>query len=320
MTHIERLKTLTMLFSSQRFEKAAIEALSQNDRFNRESVNLAIEAILTQMIFEDKLHQWLSRYDIPDEVPELTVGVVMAGNIPLVGFFDLLCVLIVGHRAQVKLSSKDDAMMRCVIEQLCQVGYQVEIVSQVRDVDRLIATGSDTTKDFFENAFRDIPTLVRGSRTSIAVLGNTLCPEQASALLLDMFSHGGYGCRNVSRLLLPRGFDLDQLPEYHPNDDLFRYDRAMAVIGGLDFVERGGYVLLHDDSQILTNTHVTTILYQFYDNMNHVTEYIDRNDRRIQCVVSDLEFRHARVVKLGKSQFPELWDYADSVDVIRFLL
>lgn len=303
------ISALNEILTSAAFDKLIDKAVIENAWFTRQTIENAVAAIRCEMLDGDKVDEWLSRYTMPRE-PKI-VGIVMAGNIPLVGFFDLLCVLVTGHKARVKPSSKDMVMMKHIVEELAVRGFDVSCVTQIETVDMLIATGGAEAAAHYTANFSEIPTLIRSDRHSIAMLRGDETEEQLRLLTEDMFMYWGLGCRNVNHIYLPVGYDLSKLPCYvshfKPFEDSYRYHKALYTMIGGEFTDKKGYLLMPADGQ---TPPIAVVHYSYYDDENSIE--IDKN--RIQCIVSS-----RGCVDFGQSQHPALTDYADDKDVIRFL-
>ncbi|MBK6831430.1 MAG: acyl-CoA reductase [Flavobacteriales bacterium] len=275
-----------------------------------------------------RIEGWVAAY------PELssartdprTVGLILAGNIPLVGLHDVLCVWLSGHHARVKCSSQETELVPAVFTVLDhfapgaleQISFTTE---KLGAVDALIATGSNNTARYFEHYFGHVPRIVRKSRVSVAVLDGTETEAELTALGEDVFRYFGLGCRNVSKVLVPQDFDLDRLfKAFFPWKDIvhhnkyannYDYTRALWMLDRIDFVENG-FLLVKEDAALTSP--VATLFYERYDDVSTAKAYIAAYRDSIQCIVGhgDRAF--------GRSQYPELADYADGVDTLRFLL
>lgn len=290
------------------------QAANQNAWFTASNCELALRGIL-KFLVKDNLERWVSTYTFAED-PK-TVGVVMAGNIPLVGFHDMLCVLISGHHLAAKLSSQDTALMRFVIEQLIRIEpafkAYITLVERMNDVQAVIATGSDNTARHFEYYFRSVPHIVRRNRSSIAILHGNETDEQLIALGRDVFSYFGLGCRNVSKLYVPKNFDFPRLLglweryndvfNHHKYANNYDYNKSILLINGTPHFDNG-FALLTENTGM-----VSPISVVYYE-----TGEPDLTSQKIQCVVSA-----EGSVPFGKSQEPELSDYADRVDTLKFL-
>ena len=297
-----------------------------NPWFTPDNVRLALEAI-GNTLTDEKLKRWLSVYPMLNENRKpSTVGVVMAGNIPLAGFHDLLCVLITGNRLQAKLSSKDELLMQAVAETLISAERSlkdyIELTSgTLSGFDMVIATGSNNTSRYFEYYFRNIPSLIRRNRNSIAVLDGTETTEELELLGNDIFSYFGLGCRNVSKLYLPEGYDVARLPAFWQRYVSLRghsgyaanydHNKAIMIVNKTPFTD-AGFVILRNDTSLTPP--MAVVNYEFYSGRAMAEKETESLKNLLQCVTG-----HG-YTPFGNSQKPELWDYADNVDTISFLL
>ncbi len=304
--------------SNQVIEKA----IEENRWFSREDILQAVRAIRTQMLDHDLLSQWLAPYSLATEPKK--VGIIMAGNLPLVGFFDLLCVLISGHEAWIKPSSKDRILMDYIVGQLHDIAPELPIQPLGdRIPDAIIATGSNNTNRYFRSRYGKIPAILRGNRASAAVLSGNETVSQLHGLAADIFTYSGLGCRNVSHLLLPAGYDINPLlslfSEYRPVHEKYRHNftqrAAILKLQNQPFLA-GDFFLLREDETLPAA--ISEITYHFYEDSSQVQQWLYDNDSQLQCVVGD-PLPHPRAVKFGEAQSPRLSDYPDAIDVLSFL-
>ena len=294
------------------------DAIAANGWFTRADILRAVEAIRTEMLDRDKLAAWLGRYT--KAVEPKRVAVIMAGNIPLVGFFDLLCVVAAGHECHLKPSSKDSVLMRYVVDQLRDIEPNVAIRDYSADAtyDMAIATGGDDANAYFREHFAGTRTLLRGSRHSVAVLRGNEGAEELQALYNDITAYSGLGCRSVSMLFVPCGYIPDFKRGVAENVKLKRNIQAMRAtltIEGAEFWDAGAFVMRRgtDFAQSLA---VVTL--REYSDIEDVKAWLEDNAEHIQCVVSNSGIEGSQ--PLGRAQYPALMDYADGVDTMRFLL
>lgn len=308
------------------FSRLATSLSNSNPWFTPENVRTALTTT-GNALTHDKLTRWLSGYPgIGDKHEPVTVGVVMAGNIPMVGFHDLLCVLITGNRLQAKLSTKDELLMRAVANTLTAVepGFAPYIdltTDRLTRFDMVIATGSNNTSRYFDYYFRNIPSIIRKNRNSIAILDGTETEEELALLGDDIFSYFGLGCRNVSKLYLPAGYDPERLPAYWTKYEFLRnhykysinydHNRAVMIVNRVKFTD-GGFVLLKEDPSFTPP--MAVINYEYYPTPGKPELQTELIENRLQCITG-----HGYLA-FGQSQKPELWDYADKTDTILFLL
>ena len=296
------------------------QAIAVNEWFSEDDIRMAVDAICEEFLSREKLESWLANYNLPS-TPRRKVVIIMAGNIPLVGFFDLLCVLMCGHAAYVKPSHKDSVLINYIISELKSIAPDIPIYdyAPAEQVDMVIATGGDSAAAHFRKSYADLPTLIRGSRHSVAVLDGGETTEEIMGLQRDIFSYNGLGCRNVSLVFLPRGAELQLLS---PNNIGAMYrgnylsQRALLLMSGAD-VRDWGFCLTRESREYSNS--ISCIHYAFYDDLAEVEEWLAEHDASLQYVVSHC-VSQPRVVSFGYAQYPALDDYADGVDVIRFLI
>lgn len=270
------------------------------------------------MLDRRKLEAWLAGYT-PVAVPR-RVAVVMAGNIPLVGFFDLLCVVASGNECCVKPSSKDRAMMSYVIDLLREIEPSVPVFDYDPDAryDMAIATGGDDANRYFRTHFAGVKSLLRGSRHSVAVLSGSESDDELRGVAEDITAYSGLGCRSVSLLFIPRGFRLERLyaanggGKYHRN---YTVARAMLTMQRREAVDCGAFLCI--EQQAFPSA-LSCVSYTRYDDISQVEEWLAEHDGELQCVVSNA-VSHPRRVPPGRAQYPTLRDYADGVDTMAFL-
>lgn len=297
-----------------------------NPWFTPENVRLALSS-LGNALMPEKLDRWLSAYPELDEEREpVTIGVVMAGNIPMTGFHDLLCVLITGNRLQARLSSKDDLLIRAVAQTLTDIEPAfkplIRLTSdRLKDFDLVIATGSNNTSRYFEYYFRKKPSIIRRNRNSMAIIDGTETDAELEMLGDDIFSYFGMGCRNVSKLFLPQQYDVTALSghwgryasllshdKYAVNLD---HNRAVMTVNREPFVD-GGFILFRESASLTPPLGV--LHYEFYDDPQMPLKEAESHRDDLQCVAG-----HGHL-PFGTTQQPELWDYADNIDTVRFVL
>ena len=250
----------------------------------------------------------------------------MAGNIPLVGFHDFLTVLISGHKVVIKMSSIDNVLLKVLIEKLLSIAPEfndsIAFINDVknRNFDAVIATGSDNSAQYFEYYFKGAKKIIRKNRRSVAVLDGSESDMELKGLAVDVFAYFGLGCRNVSKLFLPNGYDLNKLfAAFFPYSDLvehkkygnnYDYNKAIFLMGRNKLVENG-FLLMKEDKSLLSP--VAMLYYEYYNDINTVEQFVEKNAEQLQCVVSK------KNIPFGNSQQPNLWDYADGVDTVDFL-
>ena len=296
-----------------------------NPWFTKENINKALNAWHEQLKV-DMFSAWLSPYKLKEVASPKKVLVIMSGNIPLVGFHDFLTVLISGHKVVIKMSSADNVLLRLLIDKLISIAPEfkerISFIEEVknRKFDAVIATGSDNSAQYFEYYFKGAKKIIRKNRRSVAVLDGSESTMELQGLANDVFAYFGLGCRNVSKLFLPKGFDLDNLfKAFYPYSDVvnhkkygnnYDYNKAIFLMGSNDLIENG-FLLMKEEKSLLSP--VAMLYYEFYNDMHTVEQFVEENAEQLQCVVSKKD------IPFGNTQKPNLWDYADGVDTVEFL-
>ena len=301
--------------------EAKSAAYQQNAWFLPEFIDQAIEQIREQFLQQTALEEWTAAYpSIADQATHLKVGIVMAGNIPLVGFHDLLSTLIAGHTAVVKRSSKDQVLMDFIIASLIKINpafeAQILVQEQLKNCDAYIATGGNTAGNYFEYYFGKFPHIIRKNKTSIAILDGTETLAELAALADDCMLYYGMGCRNVTQIWVPEGYDfipfLNALKKYNYLQDQHKYKHnydyqlALLMMRKQLYMDSGGVLMSENPSPFAA---ISQIHYQQYPLGTSPTFNIDE----IQCVVGKNQ------LPFGSLQKPLLAQYADGVDSLAFL-
>lgn len=298
--------------------KVIARACGANGWFTPAEVRRAARALATEMLTEERLRGWLAAYPLP--VAQVrNVLVIMAGNIPFVGFFDLLCVMAAGHRCLVKPSAKDRVLMKHIVAQLLDIEpkARVSLYDGTQPVDAVIATGSDNANRHFRAQYAGIPALLRGSRQSVAVLSGRETPEQLRGLADDIWAYSGLGCRSVSLLFLPEGYEPKlEMPDVNPKyTNNYRQEKALCEMTGTPYMDFGCAVAVE---QRAFPAALSRIAYSRYGTTEEVAEWLAEHDDELQCVVTTL-LPHSRRVDFGRAQSPGLTDWPDDRDVLEFL-
>ena len=310
-------------FGSDEASRSVVaRAVAENEWFSVSDIRYAIDAVCREMLDAEKIERWLSHYPLAATHEAKRVAIIMAGNIPLVGFFDLMCVISSGHIPFVKPSSKDRVLEEYIEQLLLDIEPSLRIEKYVEgaEYDAVIATGGESANLYFRTAFAGVPCLLRGSRHSVAVLSGKESKEQVARLADDIFIHSGLGCRNVSLVFVPKGYKLS-LPTrkmcraYHNN---YLQCRALLTMQGVDFVDLGEAVMVKP-AQTEFPRFLSQINVVEYSSLEDVKRWLDENDEALQCVVSDISGLHSRCVEIGQAQSPTLFDYADERDTMQFL-
>lgn len=308
--------------------KLISKAAAHNGWFTREHILYSIKN-WGFALTEKKLTEWTSNYSSFTQCNDKTIGVIMAGNLPLVGFHDFLSVIIAGFNVDIKLSSDDDIILPFLIDKLIEFEptLKEKIIFSVRlnDVDAVIATGSNNTARYFESYFGKYPHIIRKNRTSVAILTGKESDEQIQKLADDLFIYFGLGCRNVTKLFLPEGFDLDRVfrnvmkyshfIDHNKYVNNYDYYRAIYLLNQDKFLENG-FLILKEEERF--STPVAVIHYEYYKDLESVKQAIIDKQESIQCVVSDSGIID-NAIYFGNTQNPALTDYADGVNTLDFL-
>lgn len=307
-------------------EELVQSAHQHNNWFTPSFIHLAASN-WAEALSEANIEKWLGNK--PVTLSDKRAGIIMAGNIPFVGLHDLLCVLVSGHAAVVKLSSQDEVLMKYTITLLKQsdpsLASRIVISEQLKDIDYLIATGSNNSARYFEYYFRHIPSLIRKNRTSVAVLTGDETDEQLTGIADDIYSYFGLGCRNVTHLLLPRGFELKRLYDaydkymdhvhHHRYYNNYMYHKSILLMNLTKHYDNG-FMLFQEKEE--PHAPVATLNYHYYDSPDEAKAYLDRHAELWQCIVSISPMIKGAIMP-GMSQKPMLWDYADHVNTLDFL-
>jgi hypothetical protein len=321
----EKLGNYISAIDEGEFTDLALRAKNENPWFTSESVRSAFSGIL-KLLNGSNLKTWVNNYNFTNTNPK-DVAVVMAGNIPLVGFHDLLCVLISGHRILIKPSSKDTFLLTLIVSKLCEIEPRfadaIVIAERLKDFDAVIATGSDNSARYFHYYFDKYPHIIRKNRTSCAVLSGFESDEELTLLGADIFTYFGLGCRNISKIYVPEQYDFSKLlkcwqpytdvmmlHKYHNNYD---YQKSILLINQIPFVD-SDFVLLQESNRLVSP--ISVLYYEYYKSWESVLKRLEDDGDKIQCVVGNVKPANVRI---GQAQSPELWDYADQIDTLKFL-
>lgn len=332
----ERLQVLVQLGEQLQQPTEALEGAMQlshleNRWFTIDHIKVAMNAIVEQMLQPEQLKQWLDKYDVPTTQSEpQIIALILAGNLPLVGFHDFLCTFVSGHHAQIKLSHKDKRLLPYLVQLMAGIDERVKeritFVDKLKGFDAVIATGSNNSARYFEHYFGKYPHIIRKSRTSIAILSGEETPEDIHELGKDIFEHFGLGCRNVSKLFVPTDYDLtfllDHLESYRSvvlhskYRNNYDYNRSLLLINNVPHLA-SHHIMLQENKSITSP--ISLLYYEYYDNEDDLANKIIEQQEKIQCVVGSPQ-KNNTYISFGKAQRPELWDYADKVDTLAFLL
>lgn len=305
-----------------------------NAWFTPEETEKAVKAI-GFMLSEKEVDAWLEKeYNHKQQAGEgKTVGLVLAGNIPLVGFHDILCVLASGNTALIKLSSQDKQLTPYLLSKLTEIepafSEHIRYTERLESFDAVIATGSNNTSRYFEYYFRNVPHIIRKNRNSIAVLKGDEDESQLKALGNDIFSYFGLGCRNVSKIYVPENYDFirffesiesfKEVANHHKYNNNYDYNKSILLVNREDHLDNGFLLLKKSDDSL--SSPLATLYYEKYADLPSLENSLRARSEEIQCVVSNLKMDlPCQQVPFGDSQKPRLWDYADGINTMQFLL
>ena len=303
-------------------------ASAHNGWFTPDNLDFALKR-WSEALSESNVGRWLDSYNITDSDPR-TVAIIMAGNVPLVGFHDFISVLITGNKVKVKLSSNDTILLPFIAEKLLEIepgfkGYIEFTDEKLSGFDAVIATGSNNTARYFDYYFGKYPHIIRKNRNSVAVLSGDETQEQLEELANDIFRYFGLGCRNVSKIFLPKDYNFDaffkamfswkEIINNNKYINNYDYNKAVYLMSDIPLLDNE-FMLLKEDNGY--SSPISVVFYEYYDSIDSLNSTLGENSEQIQAVVSNMELQNA--IPLGKAQTPQLWDYADGVDTVAFLL
>ncbi len=317
-----------ILAKDEQLTQAVKLSVLKNRWFTEDNVWLSLEAITKAFLDASKLHQFASNYTISDQ--QKAIGLVLAGNIPCVGFHDILCVILSGNLAKIKLSDKDAILIPLLLKQgeLAYPGFEqsFQIVERLKDFDAVIATGSNNASLYFDQYFGKYPHIFRKNRNAVAVLSGEESETELDNLAIDIFQYFGLGCRNVSKLYLPEGYDISKLMEHLDrnknlaNHNKYRnnydYTLALWLLNKVEFLQNS-CLLLKEDPMIPSR--IATVHYEYYTDIKELNRHLIEKDQEIQCIVSSHAELGVDYFAFGEAQKPAINDYADGVDTMQFL-
>lgn len=306
------------------WQAAKEEAYYKNGWFIPEFTQKAAEAISNNYLEKDALEKWVSHYHLDDNISPKNIGVVMAGNIPMVGFADMLAVFISGHYQTIKLSSKDDVLLKHLVQHLYKENVQIQnyiaFADMLKGCDAYIATGGNNAAKSFEEYFGKYPSIIRKNKTSVAILTGNETEAELLALSDDIHLYFGLGCRNVTKLYVPNSYDFVPLlhsfkaykffGEHHKYKNNYDYQLSIILLNNI-------YYMTNESTMLIENKNIfspiSQVNYAFYEDELELQKELELNEE-IQCIVSN------KNIAFGNAQNPNLFTYADGVDTMEFLL
>ena len=300
------------------------QAYHKNGWFTPEFIDIACDKIITNFLDKPLLENWVAHYHIDDNVERRNVGVVMAGNIPLVGFHDFLAVFISGHRQTIKLSSKDDLLLEHLVKKMTaensETADHISFAGILKGCDAYIATGSNNSSRYFEQYFAKYPHIIRKNRTSAAILTGEETPDDLQNLSDDVHLYFGLGCRNVSKIFVPVGYDFIPLlrsfdkylyfADHHKYKNNYDYQLSIILLNNIYYMTNGSTLLTENEGLFSPISHV---FFEYYSDGQKITAKLQQNEE-IQCIIDN------KAIGFGEAQNPGLFSYADGIDSMQFLL
>jgi Acyl-CoA reductase (LuxC). len=311
------------------FKEIVLRAEHENGWFTQENILYSLRE-WGQLLNQENIESWLSHYNLNLVDTPKTIGIIMAGNIPLVGFHDFLCVILSGHRVLAKLSSNDKRLLPHLVKFL--VGQDPSLQERIAFVDgkmegfeAVIATGSNNTGRYFEYYFGQKPHIIRKNRNSVAILTGKETHEELVALGEDIFRYYGLGCRNVSKIYIPQGYDFEpffkamynygDIIHQHKYANNYDYNKAVYLMSDFKILDNE-FLVLKEESSL--SSPISILFYSYYGSEENLQKELERLNDQIQCVVSNQN--KAGHVGFGQTQKPQFDDYADGIDTMEFLL
>ena len=309
--------------NSEEWQNVKHTASIHNGWFTPEFIDLAVQNIVDQFLEKDNLMAWVNHYHLIDAVTPKNVGIVMAGNIPMVGFHDFLCVFISGHYQTIKLSAKDDVLLKHLIQKMYSwdvtVQNYISFAPMLKGCDAYIATGSNNSARYFDYYFSKYPSIIRKNRTSVAILNKDESEETLEKLSDDIHAFFGLGCRNVTKIYVPEGYDFVPLlnsfhlykyfGDHHKYRNNYDYNLSIQIMNNRFYMTNESTLLVENESVF---SPISQLNYSFYSDKELLLSTLKEN-HEIQCIAGT-------EISFGKVQSPGLTDYADGIDTIQFLL
>ncbi len=320
-----------LISTPESIELVINSAYAQNNWFIPDNIIQSLKAIC-ESIKPENINKWLSKYD-HTKLENLTpkrVGLIMAGNIPLVGFHDMLSILVTGNILVAKLSSQDKVLPLFFLDTLKKIEpefeKQIELCEgQFKNIDAIIATGSNNSSRYFDYYFGRYPNIIRKNRNSVAILSGKETQEELVLLGKDIFSYFGLGCRNVSKIFVPEKysfntffesiFDFKWVVNNNKYGNNYEYNKTVYLLSKIQLLENG-FLILKEDSGL--SSPVAVLFYEYYSDEKKLKDRLIENADKLQCVVSNKNITGSDI-SFGQTQCPQLWDYSDNVDTIKFL-
>ena len=323
---IEILQNLQkyLLNNDEEWQQVKTKASFHNGWFTEVFIELAVKNICDWFLQKEKLEQWAMHYHLDDNIGGKNIGIVMAGNIPLVGFHDFLCVFLSGHKQTIKLSSKDDILLKHLVEKMISwepsLKEFISFAEMLKGCGAYIATGSNNSARYFDQYFSKYPNIIRRNRTAVSILDGNETIEELELLADDVHQYFGLGCRNITKLFVPAGYDFVPLlrafdkyqyfADHHKFKNNYDYQLSIALLNNIFYMTNGSALLLENAANFAA---ISQLNYSFYEDEKTVLDFLKDNED-IQCICGSFG------IPFGTAQKPSLMEYADGVDTMQFLL
>jgi hypothetical protein len=321
----EIIKNLTPDEKDYLYAKAA----AHNNWFTKDNLELSIQGIL-RYLDEKNLKKWVSGYSVPEPAKPKNIGLVMAGNIPLAGFHDYLTVLVSGNVVKAKLSSQDPFLLpyltKILVELEPEFNNYIFFVDILKNIDAVIATGSDNSSRYFNFYFSKYPHIIRKNRTSCAILKGDETDEEIRRLGEDIFQYFGLGCRNVSKIFFPTGYNIDDLilklepyayvKDHHKYKNNYDYHKSVFLVNKVPHLD-SGFLLMTETEKLVSP--LSVLYYEIYNDEDDLKNKILPITPKLQCIIAKDSW-WPQSIEPGTAQKPQLWDFADDVDTLNFLI
>ena len=333
-TKIELLSKLGAYIKedSEHKKQVLLQTEQHNKWITQPNSSKALDSFSDHFLNREVLENWLKDYvDKIAATQSKNIGLVLAGNIPAVGFHDVLCTFVSGHKAKIKLSEKDRFLLPFMIDYLIELDERCssffEFVPKLNDFDAVIATGSNSSSLYFEQYFSKYPHIIRKSRQSVAILNGEESEEDLLALGIDIFRFFGLGCRSVSKLYVPKGYDFNDfmrvmdhynhIMDHHKYRNNFEYNRSIYLLNKVEHLVNNCLMVMENPDLV---SRISTLHFEFYESKDALLSKLNAKKDQIQCIASNMTFKELSCVPLGQTQSPKLQDYADNVNTLEFLL
>lgn len=316
--------------SNEELQRTISLAGSENHWFTEQNIKKSIGAITEKYTDASKLNQWIKKYELVENNKPKILGLLLAGNIPFVGIHDVIAGFVIGHYLKLKYSDKDTYLMKLfvklIVDQNPKAQPYFEEVERMNNIDMVIATGSNNTARYFDYYFGKMPNIIRKNRVSVAVLGPNTTEEELKQLGEDVFSYFGLGCRNISKMYLPKGYKIEKIMEafedwkelvlHNKYKNNFDYNYAIYLLNKVKFFTNGSLITIEDDSLY---SRISCLHFSYYEDEGSLRNEILALQDELQCIVANVNIEGVKTYGFGQTQAPELWDYADGVDTMEFL-